>query len=577
MVRPQEVVRLLLIAVLATGASQAATRSGAPARIDPPAQKGALAPNLFASSKGVLASWLEPAAKGATRLRFARLTPSGWTAPSTVVESKKLVVNWADIPSVVEGPSGILVAHWAERTIPGEGHFYDVVLALSADGGRKWARIGSPHLKGVPAEHGFVSLVPEAQSVRAVWLDGSSTASSPHGGTTLRTALVGMRIARDQQLDGRVCDCCSTSAARTSDASIIAYRDRTDGEVRDISVVRVGPAGPEAPVRVHADGWTIPGCPVNGPSIAAAGEQVAVAWYTYAESRPRVLVVFSKDGARTFGAPVPVDAGDDRTTPIGRVSVAWTSDGGGEVFVTWVAAVREQAELRVRRISADGRSGPHHVLATTRAERQSGFPKLARDGERFVVAWTEVSKASRIRAVSFADSFIPPASAAVQAIVAAAPQRRLGAKLPEVAARRIGDGRAANLASLRGSVIVLNVWATWCEPCRMELPVLSRVHDEFARRGVRVVGLSLDRDASDEKIEAFARQRKVKFELWRDPEEMAARALGVTTLPRTFVFDRSGKVVFDQEGALLDTDPALATAINKALGATENRQPAEAP
>lgn len=575
MIASRASVAFVLVATLSVAnAAGVSTRGDAPIRIDPPATKGAIAPNLSVSSRGVLASWIEPAANGSNRLRVARLTGSGWNRPSTIVETKNLVANWADVPSVVEGPGGILVAHWAERAVPGEGHFYDVMLALSPDGGRRWARVGSPHRKGVPAEHGFVSLVPEEDSVRAIWLDGSSTAVSPHGGTTLRSALVGLTPGRNQQLDGRVCDCCSTSAARTSDASVVAYRDRTDDEVRDISVVRIGASGPESPVRVHEDGWRIPGCPVNGPAIVASGERVAVAWYTYAESRPRVVVAFSSDGARTFGAPILVDAADDQVAPIGRVSIAWASTDARDVFVTWVAAVREDAELRVRRISSTGQIGEHRVLARTRADRQSGFPRLARDGTRFVVAWTDATRGTRIRALSFGEAFVPKAFA-VSTATRTEPKRRPVVQLPSASVRRIGEVGSVSLASLRGSVVVLNVWATWCEPCRMELPVLSRLHDEFTRSGVRVVGLSMDRDASDEAIHAFARKRKVTFELWRDSNEAAASALGVTTLPRTFVFDRDANVVFDHEGALPEGDPAIAHAIRKALASSTTPQAAD--
>jgi len=72
-------------------------------------------------------------------------------------------------------------------------------------------------------------------------------------------------------------------------------------------ILRRTAQGWSAPSPVHADGWKVPGCPVNGPAVAASGRRVAVAWYTYADERPRVRLAFSDDAGARFGAPVEVD------------------------------------------------------------------------------------------------------------------------------------------------------------------------------------------------------------------------------------------------------------------------------
>ena len=145
-----------------------------------------------------------------------------------------------------------------------------------------------------------------------VWLDGRKTAGATqagHGDALAAMSLVHSTLdARgpagpETVLDGRVCDCCQTDAARADGATVVVYRDRSDKEVRDMSVVRFADGRWSEPRALARDGWEINGCPVNGPAIAAGGAAVAVAWFTAADERPRVSVVFSADAGATFGAP----------------------------------------------------------------------------------------------------------------------------------------------------------------------------------------------------------------------------------------------------------------------------------
>src|SRR5687768_4809384 len=97
---------------------------------------------------------------------------------------------------------------------------------------------------------------------------------------TLRYATIDANgnLADETQLDERVCECCQTSAAVTSAGPIAVYRDRSATEVRDIYIVRQVNGSWTSPQPVYADNWQINGCPVNGPSVAADGSRVAVAW-----------------------------------------------------------------------------------------------------------------------------------------------------------------------------------------------------------------------------------------------------------------------------------------------------------
>ena len=157
---------------------------------------------------------------------------------------------------------------------------------------------------------------------------------------------------------------------------VVAYRDRTEDEIRDIVVVRqVGGAWTE-PTLVHNDGWKIAACPVNGPALAARGDTVAIAWFTGAQDTARVRVAFSVDGGATFAPPVRIDGG----APAGRVGIAL--DANGDAIVSWLERVPpEDAEVRVRRVARSGEMGAPFTVSRTKAARASGFPRIVRTGD----------------------------------------------------------------------------------------------------------------------------------------------------------------------------------------------------
>jgi hypothetical protein len=244
-------------------------------RIDPPAKPGSMAPNLSLDGAAVLLSWLEPGRPGVKpqdgdyALRFSRLVNGRWTEPVTIAAGSDLFANWADFPSVTAGAGGRMVAHWAAKSAA-DTYAYDVRLARSDDGGKTWRPMGPAHDDRTPTEHGFVSAVPEGDRIRIFWLDGRETGGGK-GSMALRTALVGEHVEKAELLDSRVCDCCQTAAAMTSGGAVVAYRDRSDHEIRDVAVVRRGRGGWTAPRPVAEEGWEIAGCPVNGPAVAASG------------------------------------------------------------------------------------------------------------------------------------------------------------------------------------------------------------------------------------------------------------------------------------------------------------------
>lgn len=357
-----------------------------------PAGDGSLAPRWSVRpGEAPLISWLEPAGEGYA-LRYARLLDDSFTAPVTVVTGTDWFANWADTPSVVLLPGGRLAAHWLVKSGP-EPYSYDIRYGISTDGGATWSGYFNPHDDGTLTEHGFAQFFPEPAALGAVWLDGRRTGKG--GPMTLRYGRFGPRgeMLAQRLLDERVCDCCMTGVARTSAGLVVAYRDRTQDELRDIWRVVRTETGWSEPAPVHADGWRIAACPVNGPAVAANGDRVAVAWFTAVAGRPVVKLAFSDDGGRTFAEPLTVDASD----PVGRVDVVMDSDQAA--WVSWLDGETDPGLIRLRHFEPDGSTGQVIDVAEVGTGRASGFPVLALDRTRLLLAWTDPDQRS-VRVVS---------------------------------------------------------------------------------------------------------------------------------------------------------------------------------
>ena len=294
----------------------------------------------------------------------------------TVAEGDNWFINWADFPSVIGLNDGSFAAHWLVKS--GSGTYaYDVNISRSRDG-KTWSKPLVPHSDNTKTEHGFVSLVPLSDGrLGAIWLDGRNMKDmkddhdedkpSPVN-MTLRYATIDAngKISDEAELDERVCECCQTSAALSSDGIVAVYRDRSSNEVRDIYTVGQTNGAWRTPQAVHADNWEINGCPVNGPSIAAAGKNVAVAWYTEAGGKKTAKIAFSTDAGKTFGIPIQFDDGETQ----GRVDVVLLPDGSA--LVCWLAGTR-----RRRRDKSAPRAGRRETW-TTRGDRTNRHLALER-------------------------------------------------------------------------------------------------------------------------------------------------------------------------------------------------------
>ena len=370
---------------------------------DSPATGDSREPEMTATADGrIILSWVEKLDAKRHALRTAIRDRSGWSKTQTVAEGDNWFVNWADFPSVVALNDGTLAAHWLVKS--GSGTYaYNVNIALSKDGGQSWSKPIVPHLDNTQTEHGFVSLIPLLDGrLGAIWLDGRNMKDMKDDhdedkplavSMTLRYASIDATggIGEEAELDERVCECCQTSAALSNDGIVVVYRDRSASEVRDVYSVRQSSGAWAKPQAVYADNWEINGCPVNGPAIAAAGRNVAVAWFTGVGSKPSVKVAFSSDAGATFAAPIVVDDGETQ----GRVDVLLLPDNSA--LVCWLSGNAEGGAIKVRRIEKNGSVGPPAVIAQTDISRSSGFPRMALLGNEVHFAWTEFGKPSKVR------------------------------------------------------------------------------------------------------------------------------------------------------------------------------------
>lgn len=367
-----------------------------------PAKINSSLSRLFTNNEGqVYLSWVEENASNETsQLLYSTLNAGQWSSPVSVAAGDNWFVNWADFPSIVADEER-LTAHWLQKHAGGK-YDYDVKVSFSNDNGHQWSTPIIPHKDGFGAEHGFVSMLPMAnQQTFITWLDGRFTKSGHGEGShghgagamTLRAGIFDNqgKTMDEWELDHRVCDCCQTSAAMTSKGPIIAFRDRSEEEIRDISVVRYADNKWTEPRAVHNDNWKIEGCPVNGPAITAADEQVAVTWFTMSNNVPQVKLAFSQDAGETFAAPVIVTEGKT----MGRVGI--TTLASGDIVIGWMDNKGKLAQVMAARYSPEGKLLNKIQVAEIQAARSTGFPSISASGNDIYLSWTQVGEANQVK------------------------------------------------------------------------------------------------------------------------------------------------------------------------------------
>ncbi len=351
----------------------------------------------------VILNWLESSTVEAMALKYTTLMADGetWAEPKTLAESENWFINWADFPSVVPISDELWAAHWLVYRENYDG--YDIHMAISSDAGETW---GDPFLlntDGTGAEHGFVTLFPLDGDIAAVWLDGRNMIvdgefmyESPTGellGTSLRYARFdrdGERLT-DLSLDDLVCDCCQPDIAHTADGPILIYRDRTTDEVRDIVVRRMIDGEWQDVQALPADNWTIEACPINGPAIAADGDDVAAAWFSAVDDQPVVHFARSTDSGASFGQSIAIDTSGS----FGYVDVELL--GNGDAIVSWLRSGAERLALATRRVTSVGELMAIETAVEIDITRPLDFPQMVPMGDRLVFVWTDYTSGSDVK------------------------------------------------------------------------------------------------------------------------------------------------------------------------------------
>ena len=142
------------------------------------------------------------------------------------------------------------------------------------------------------------------------------------------------------------------------------------------------------------------------------------------------------------------------------------------------------------------------------------------------------------------------------------PEPQKGSVAPDFALKSVPDGKEVRLSSLRGKAVLVNFWATWCEPCKTEMPSLVDLQKKYGPQGLQIVGVAMD-DANDNEISTFAHKMGVNYMVLRGTEKVGDLYGGIDRLPMTYYLDRSGKVVDETMG--MAGEATFEDAIKRAL------------
>jgi peroxiredoxin len=140
----------------------------------------------------------------------------------------------------------------------------------------------------------------------------------------------------------------------------------------------------------------------------------------------------------------------------------------------------------------------------------------------------------------------------------------IGKRAPEYGGTTL-QGDYVSLASLEGKVVLLNLWATWCAPCRHETPFLQSLYEERRGDGLEIVGISMDTGDAGDLVEEFVGEYGVTYTVLLDPQMRGMELYQVLGLPATFLIDREGTLTWMRFGPVGETDTDFLNALDAAL------------
>jgi hypothetical protein len=355
-------------------------------------------------------SWQQKRFDGGYNFAMAVGNGDHWSDVHAIAGGPNLSMFTADLPGIAEMPDAALLAYWELKdSESGDPYATKIQTSISHDEGRTWESIRQPYSDALAGQHSFLSWFPMQEGgVGLVWLDAqqralvrkTATMMSGHSAMDWERGAIGLRCARlgpSGEIVGEsfivpiTCECCPTSATTTAEGPVVVYRGRVDPPgtkpadvddnrptIRDIYLTRFEKGRWTTPHLVHADNWVINACPDNGPAVDAAGNQLAVAWWTASENTPKVQIAFSPNAGDSFGPPIQIDANHAE----GQVSVAILPGEPTAAVVGWL----QDSQVRARYVSASGALGPIATLGPS--PRHSRLPHWYLSDGSILATWT---------------------------------------------------------------------------------------------------------------------------------------------------------------------------------------------
>lgn len=325
-----------------------------------------------------LLSWIEAQPNGHYTLKYAVRKGGQWSQAKTVAADRKVFRHAAELPEVIALPDGTLFAHWIET--PGDDPDAEFLYVSTSKDGVKWTTPILAHKDRSMVQHGLASVVASGEhEASVIWLEALKGEDGP---VSMKRTIVNSdgQIVKEESIDNDVCACCPTSIVKTAKGLLIAYRDHTPGDIRDIATIRFENGKWTASKILNPDNWKINACPTNAAAAAAKGDRVAISWWTGAGAMPHVQMVFSTDDGATFGKPVMVSTGHS----FGYTAIALDDQGGA--YVSWLEQSAKGAKILVREVSSAGVAGP--VVQVAEGGRSTlGYPRIVHAGGETLVAW----------------------------------------------------------------------------------------------------------------------------------------------------------------------------------------------
>lgn len=347
---------------------------------NPSAMNSAQASWSVAADGSPLLSWIEASPKeGLYTLKYSVRKGGQWSAAQTIVANRKFFRHPAELPEVIALPDGTLFAHWIEN--PGDDDDAEFLYTSVSKDGAKWSTPTLAHKDRSMVQHGLASVVASGDhEASVIWLEALHGEDAP---VAMKRTVIGSdgKVIKEESLDSDVCGCCPTSIVKTNKGLLIAYRDHTPQDIRDIATMRFENGKWTTTKNLNPDNWKINACPTNAAAAVAKGDAVAISWYTGAGTTPHVQAVLSTDGGVTFGKPIMVSTGHS----FGYTAI--TSDDQGGAFVSWLEQSPKGAKILVRQVTSAGVAGP--VVQVAEGGRSMlGYPRILRAGGETWVSWS---------------------------------------------------------------------------------------------------------------------------------------------------------------------------------------------